>query len=171
MGNHGHMRPASILVAVSLGACTLIVAPCMGESTSGLEMTPGMAVHYRTELPFKDVVIGKHEVADATVITDRSLALIAKDPGRTTILLFGADRQLVDTLDVNVVPLERGVGRKSVTVRSFEKDYVTHFYSCESAPTAAASPCVFDKTASNRPPIPVFSTPVVTTTPAAEKPK
>ena len=139
-------------------------APATAHPTT-LEMTPGMIVFYKVAVNFKEVVIGRHEVVDAVVITDRSLTLNAKDPGRTTILLFSPENELVDSLEIDVVPLERGVGRKTLSVRSFEREYTTRTYYC-----AGSGPCIFDKAAISRPQLPTSSTGrTVTADPVAEK--
>lgn len=137
--------------------------------TKRIEMTPGMLSHYLTDLPIKEVVVGKFEVADVSVVTDHSVTISAKEHGDTTILMFGEDRQLVDALQITVVPLERGLGRRAITVRSIMKDYQTHTYNCEMSGHPAGGPCVFDKSSSNRVAAPVISTgPIITSGPVVQ---
>ena len=162
------MQQALLLPMAALALWAATETPLRAEAhASDLEMTPGMVVPFTTVRAFKEIMVGKHEVADVVVTTDRSVAITAKDPGRTTILFVNAEQQAVESLEVDVVPLQRGLGRKIVTVRSFMDGYVTNTYNCETRRERGGGPCVFDKSATSIAPAPAVS--AGTSSPAVQK--
>ncbi|WP_371397612.1 type II and III secretion system protein family protein [Fretibacter rubidus] len=56
----------------------------------------------RTEMPFKEIRVSNTAVADVVVLTDKSFQVMGKTGGRTNVMLYDADRQLIDIVDVTV---------------------------------------------------------------------
>ncbi len=55
-----------------------------------------------TEVPFAEVRVANPDVADVVIMTDRSFQVLGKGGGKTNVMLYDTDRQLVDVVDVRV---------------------------------------------------------------------
>ena len=55
-----------------------------------------------TDSAFAEVRVANPEVADVVIMTDRSFQVLGKRGGKTNVMLYDADRQLVDVVDVRV---------------------------------------------------------------------
>jgi hypothetical protein len=128
-----------------------------------IQMTVGLVQIYGTDQPITDVVVGKAEVADVTLLTDQRVAITAKDGGLTTIILLDKDKRVVSTAEVEVASKAR-MGRHEVVVRSFGRNgmYTTNIHLCRDEDGG----CVFERTVENKEPVPIISTgPVYTSGP------
>ncbi len=56
----------------------------------------------RTEKSFKEVRVANADIADVVVLTDRSFHVMGKSGGKTNVMLYDAQKQLVDIIDVTV---------------------------------------------------------------------
>ena len=56
----------------------------------------------RTDAPFAQVRVANAEIADVVVLTDRSFQVLGKAGGKTNVMLYDRDNQLVDIVDVTV---------------------------------------------------------------------
>jgi len=56
----------------------------------------------RTEIPFKEVRVANTKIADVVVMTDKSFQVLGKAGGKTNVMLYDADRQLIDVVEVKV---------------------------------------------------------------------
>jgi len=56
----------------------------------------------RTESAFKEVRVANVEIADVVVITDKSFQVMGKARGKTNVMLYDANKRLVDIVDVTV---------------------------------------------------------------------
>jgi pilus assembly protein CpaC len=56
----------------------------------------------RTDRGFTDIVVGDPEVADAIPLTDRSIYILGKKIGVTSVSLYDADKRLVGVIEVDV---------------------------------------------------------------------
>lgn len=56
----------------------------------------------RTELPYKEVRVSNTKIADVVVLTDRSFQVMGKVGGKTNVMLYDDERQLIDVIDVTV---------------------------------------------------------------------
>ena len=54
------------------------------------------------DTPFADIVVGDPDIADVVPLTDRSLYVLGKKLGRTSVSIYDAEKQLLGTLDVEV---------------------------------------------------------------------
>lgn len=56
----------------------------------------------RTEAAFKEVRVANAEIADVVVLTDKSFQVLGKTSGKTNVMLYDAQKRLVDIVDVTV---------------------------------------------------------------------
>ena len=56
----------------------------------------------RTETSFKEVRVANTDIADVVVLTDRSFQVMGKSGGKTNVILYDNERQLIDIVDVTV---------------------------------------------------------------------
>ena len=56
----------------------------------------------RTEVPFKEVRVANAKIADVVVMTDKSFQVLGKAGGKTNVMLYDAERQLIDVVEVKV---------------------------------------------------------------------
>jgi len=56
----------------------------------------------RTEAAFKEVRVANAEIADVVVLTDKSFQVMGKTSGKTNVMLYDAQKRLVDIVDVTV---------------------------------------------------------------------
>ena len=56
----------------------------------------------RTDAAFKEVRVANADIADIVVLTDKSFQLLGKQTGKTNVMLYDAEKRLVDILDVTV---------------------------------------------------------------------
>lgn len=83
-------------------ALTLVSATASAQSAGApLMVSAGQAARISLGAPVRDLVVGDPAVADVSLINDRTLVILAKKVGSTTILAFDArgqtltDRQVV----------------------------------------------------------------------------
>jgi Flp pilus assembly secretin CpaC len=133
-----------------------------------LQMTPGLVQIVRVDRPMANVIVGKSEVADVTTMSDQRIAVTAKEPGLTSLLILDDRNEIVASTEIEVTSKAR-VGRREVKVRAFGKDgvYITHSHLCDQrVDRYEDAPCAFEKTEQNKQPTPLVSTgPVITSGP------
>jgi pilus assembly protein CpaC len=56
----------------------------------------------RLDVPLKDLLVGNAEIADVLALTDRSVYVLGKSVGSTSLTLYGANKQLIAVLDLVV---------------------------------------------------------------------
>ena len=56
----------------------------------------------KTQTAFAEVRVANPDIADIVVMSDRSFQLLGKGGGKTNVMLYGPDRQLLDVVDVRV---------------------------------------------------------------------
>jgi pilus assembly protein CpaC len=93
--------------ALSLLAATPLQAGTRIDTQRSLDrvradVTVDDMVVLRTEVPFAEVRVANPEVADVVIMTDQSFQVLGKGGGKTNVMLYDGDRQLVDVIDVRV---------------------------------------------------------------------
>jgi pilus assembly protein CpaC len=73
-----------------------------GPAMSDVTVAVGKAAVLRFDKPIVDVLVGDPETADIIPLTDRSIYVIGKAVGGTSITLFARGKQLVGVVDLNV---------------------------------------------------------------------
>jgi len=84
------------------GAETLRVMS--GVSASALNVPMNRAVVVESDEPFAELSIANPGIADISTLSDRTIYVLGKAPGRTTLTLLGADGRLITNVEVQVAP-------------------------------------------------------------------
>ncbi|NQE64001.1 pilus assembly protein N-terminal domain-containing protein [Caulobacter sp. RHG1] len=98
------MRRFSLAIAAALTLSGVSVSAQMlpiNAASADLPVAAGQASYLNLGGAVRDVVVGDPTVADVSVVNDRTLVVLGKRPGVTSLLAFGAsgralaDRQIV----------------------------------------------------------------------------
>ncbi|MFQ6549170.1 type II and III secretion system protein family protein [Aestuariibius sp. 2305UL40-4] len=93
---------ASSVTAIPAQAETLRVM--RGTPSSALSVPVNRAVVVESDVPFTELSIANPGIADISTLSDRTIYVLGKIPGRTTLTLLGADGRLITNVDVHVTP-------------------------------------------------------------------
>jgi len=101
----------AVLVGLAVGAA---VAPAVqaqdalrtlsGATSGALAVPMNRAVVVESETPFAELSIANPAIADISTLSDRTIYVLGKAPGRTTLTLLGPDGRLIANVDVQVAP-------------------------------------------------------------------
>ncbi len=75
-----------------------------GEVSSSLQVPMNRAVVVEAENPFAELSIANPGIADISTLSDRTIYVLGKAPGRTTLTLLGPDGRLITNVEVQVTP-------------------------------------------------------------------
>jgi pilus assembly protein CpaC len=106
----GAIGGAVAVALVVAGAFGLVVDPAAAQPqvivVSGQDRHAGEFIIpinksqvLRLDVPLKDLLVGNAEIADVLALTDRSIYVLGKSIGSTSLTLYGADKQLIAVLD------------------------------------------------------------------------
>lgn len=84
------------------GAQTLTIM--QGEVSTALQVPMNRAVVVEAENPFAELSIANPGIADISTLSDRTIYVLGKAPGRTTLTLLGPDGRLITNVEVQVTP-------------------------------------------------------------------
>src|SRR6056297_2272319 len=73
-----------------------------GGATSNLSVSMSRAVVVESEVPFAELSIANPAIADFSTLSDRTIYVLGKTPGRTTLSLFDGTGGLITNIDVHV---------------------------------------------------------------------
>jgi pilus assembly protein CpaC len=88
--------------ATAVQAQTLRVM--QGSVSSALKVPMNRAVVVESETPFAELSIANPGIADISTLSDQSIYVLGKAPGRTTLTLLGPDGRLIANVEVQVSP-------------------------------------------------------------------
>lgn len=92
----------TVFVPSSAHAQSLRIMP--GTVRDTLAVTMNRAVVVETELPFAELSIANPGIADISTLSDRSIYVLGKAPGRTTLTILGTNGDLIANVEVQVTP-------------------------------------------------------------------
>jgi pilus assembly protein CpaC len=92
----------SLSVASTAPAETLRIMS--GGAAAPLAVPMNRAVVVESDQPFAELSIANPGIADISTLSDRSIYVLGKAPGRTTLTILGADGALLANVDVQVTP-------------------------------------------------------------------
>ncbi len=108
------MNMKRLLVAGYLGAmlastamtpvAAQVLRVMQGQSAESLNVPMNRAVVVESDVPFAELSIANPGIADISTLSDRSIYVLGKAPGRTTLTLLAPDGTLISNVDVNVTP-------------------------------------------------------------------
>lgn len=75
-----------------------------GETSTALQVPMNRAVVVEAENPFAELSIANPGIADISTLSDRTIYVLGKAPGRTTLTLLGPDGRLITNVEVQVTP-------------------------------------------------------------------
>ncbi|NNE81826.1 MAG: type II and III secretion system protein family protein [Silicimonas sp.] len=75
-----------------------------GEVSAALQVPMNRAVVVEAENPFAELSIANPGIADISTLSDRTIYVLGKAPGRTTLTLLGPDGRLITNVEVQVTP-------------------------------------------------------------------
>lgn len=73
-----------------------------GATSTVLEVPMNRAVVVESDQPFAELSIANPGIADISTLSDRSIYVLGKAPGRTTMTLLGPEGKLITNVDVQV---------------------------------------------------------------------
>lgn len=88
--------------APQAGAQSLTIM--QGEVSTALQVPMNRAVVVEAENPFAELSIANPGIADISTLSDRTIYVLGKAPGRTTLTLLGPDGRLITNVEVQVTP-------------------------------------------------------------------
>ena len=75
-----------------------------GQASSALNVPMNRAVVVESDVSFAELSVANPGIADVSVLSDKSIYVLGKAPGRTTLTLLSADGKLISNVDVHVTP-------------------------------------------------------------------
>ncbi len=90
--------------AATAGASQPTVAVQRELERRSVELTTDTAIALESEMPFTELSIANPSIADISTISNNSLYLLGKQPGRTTLMLMAEGGQVLSIIDVLVSP-------------------------------------------------------------------
>jgi pilus assembly protein CpaC len=75
-----------------------------GQASGALNVPMNRAVVVESDVPFAELSIANPGIADISTLSDKSIYVLGKAPGRTTMTLLSPDGQLISNVDVHVTP-------------------------------------------------------------------
>ncbi len=109
------MRVTQFLRAAMAGLIVLAALPggralaqtltvLTGEATAPLSVPLNRAVVVESDVPFTELSIANPGIADISSLSDRTIYVLGKAPGRTTLTLLGVGGRLISNVEVRVSP-------------------------------------------------------------------
>ncbi|NOX72630.1 MAG: type II and III secretion system protein family protein [Alphaproteobacteria bacterium] len=75
-----------------------------GSASSSINVSMNRAVVMESDVPFAELSVANPAIADIATLSDRTIYVLGKSPGRTTLTLLGPDGRLITNVDVRVSP-------------------------------------------------------------------
>jgi len=110
------MKIRNLLTAGLLGLCVggISYAPSAdaqnvlrimrGATSSNIKVSVNRAIVMESDQPFAELSVANPGIADIATLSDRTIYVLGKSPGRTTLTLLGADGRLLTNVEVHVSP-------------------------------------------------------------------
>ncbi len=108
------MNMTRLLIAGYLGAALAstaltpvsaeVLRVLQGQASEALNVPMNRAVVVESDVPFAELSIANPGIADISTLSDRSIYVLGKAPGRTTLTLLSPEGQLISNVDVHVTP-------------------------------------------------------------------
>ena len=105
-----HLLTAGLLGACSIGfyappaAAQNVLKVMRGATSSSIKVSVNRAIVMESDQPFAELSVANPGIADIATLSDRTIYVLGKAPGRTTLTLLGADGKLITNVDVQVSP-------------------------------------------------------------------
>ena len=108
MSSRSLLKAGLLAVALATTALSPVNAETLrvmqGAPSTALNVPMNRAVVVESDEPFAELSIANPGIADISTLSDRSIYVLGKAPGRTTLTLLSADGRLISNVDVHVSP-------------------------------------------------------------------
>lgn len=108
MSNCSFWKAGLVGVALAASFLTPVAAETLrvvqGAQTSALNVPMNRAVVVESDEPFAELSIANPGIADISTLSDKSIYVLGKAPGRTTLTLLSGDGKLIANVEVQVAP-------------------------------------------------------------------
>ncbi len=94
----------TVSMTASPAAHAEVLQVMRGEASGALSVPMNRAVVVESETPFAELSIANPGIADISTLSDRTIYVLGKAPGRTTLTLLGPDGRLITNVEVQVTP-------------------------------------------------------------------
>lgn len=95
----------AILASTALTPVSAEVLRVMqGQASESLNVPMNRAVVVESDVPFAELSIANPGIADISTLSDKSIYVLGKAPGRTTLTLLSPEGTLISNVDVHVTP-------------------------------------------------------------------
>nr|WP_240794139.1 type II and III secretion system protein family protein [Pseudorhodobacter turbinis] len=94
----------ALLQPVYSGAEAQSLRVMSGAPSRALQVPMNRAVVVESDTPFAELSIANPGIADISTLSEKSIYVLGKAPGRTTMTLLGADGRLISNVEVHVTP-------------------------------------------------------------------
>lgn len=95
-------------VALATSALSPVAAETLrvmqGAASSALNVPMNRAVVVESDVPFAELSIANPGIADISTLSDKSIYVLGKSPGRTTLTLLSPEGKLIANVEVQVTP-------------------------------------------------------------------
>jgi len=91
-------------MASSVVAQNAVLSVSRGAVSSRISVSVNKAVVVDIDRPFNELSVANPAIADIASLSDRSIYVLGKTPGATTLTIFDQDGQLIANVDVRVSP-------------------------------------------------------------------
>ncbi|PJI92771.1 pilus assembly protein CpaC [Yoonia maricola] len=104
------LKAAIAGLTLSLTAAAPTIAPAetlrvlRGAASSALSVPMSRAVVVESDVPFTELSIANPGIADISSLSDRTIYVLGKEPGRTTLTLLGENGRLITNVEIHVSP-------------------------------------------------------------------
>ena len=95
---------ALALTSVAQSAEADTVRVIRSNTESALNVPMNRAVVVESEVPFAELSIANPSIADISSLSDRTIYVLGKTPGTTTLTILDGNGQLITNVDVRVAP-------------------------------------------------------------------
>lgn len=75
-----------------------------GATSSNIKVSVNRAIVMESDQPFAELSVANPGIADIATLSDRTIYVLGKSPGRTTLTLLGGDGRLLTNVEVHVTP-------------------------------------------------------------------
>lgn len=75
-----------------------------GTVSSNITVATSRAIVVQSDQPFAEISVANPGIADIATLSETTIYVLGKAPGRTTLTLFGVDGNMIANVDVRVVP-------------------------------------------------------------------
>lgn len=103
-GLFGLVLPFTLATLGPAPAAAEVLRVLNGSASSSLNVPMNRAVVVETDQPFAELSIANPGIADISTLSDRTIYVLGKTPGRTTLTILSPEGRLIANVEVQVTP-------------------------------------------------------------------